>query len=300
MKRFFPFALLPFVLMLIACRQSAVDVDPEAVTAPLPTAVVVEVTVEKIVEVTRVIEVTRQVEVTREVEVAVTVTSSPTPSNSPTPTATSLPTNTPLPTRTPDPTNTPAPSSTPPPTSPPTQTPIPSPTPNLVQTATVQAYGVLGAPKGNGFYQVGVTILPGRWRSTGRSTSCYWARLDASQELLGNHFGDAGGTVNILPSDYEVEFSDCGTWEYVENETPLLAADAASPKGNGFYTVGLEIAPGRWRSTGSNDDCYWARLDGSQEIIDNHFGSAGETVTVAASDYEVQFSDCGQWEYVGP
>ncbi len=300
MKRFFPFALLLLALMLNACRQSAVEVASEATTAPLPTAAVVEVTVETIVEVTREIEVTRQVEVTREVEVAVTITSSPTPRNSPTPTATTLPTNTPLPTRTPAPTNTPAPSATPPPTSPPTQTPVPSPTPDLAQTAMVQAYGVLGTAKGNGFFQVGQTILPGKWRSTGRGTSCYWARLDASQELLGNHFGDAGGTVTIRPSDYEVELSDCGTWEYVENETPVLTADAASPKGNGFYTVGVEIATGQWRSTGSNDGCYWARLDGNQEIIDNHFGSAGGTVTVAAADYEVQFSDCGTWEYVGP
>ena len=98
----------------------------------------------------------------------------------------------------------------------------------------------------------------------------------------------------------EVEFSDCGTWVFVENETPVLAADAALPKSNGFFTVGVEIAPGQWRSTGSNGGCYWARLDSSQEIIDNHFGNAGGTVTVAASDYEVQFSDCGQWEYVGP
>ena len=291
MKRLICLLLL---VLLCACRQSTVaDVAPTEST-PAATPVIVEVTVETIVEVTREVEVTRQIEVTREVEIPITVTSSPTAMNSPTPSATPLPTNTPLPTRTPAPTNTPLPTNTP------TLTPVPSPTPNLAQTATVQALGVLGAPKGNGFYQVGVAILPGKWRSTGQGDGCYWARLDANQGLLGNHFGDAGGTVNIRPTDYEVEFDDCGTWVYVENETLVLAADATLPKGNGFYTVGVEIAPGSWRSTGSNDGCYWARLDGGQDIIDNHFGSAGGTVTIAASDYEVQFSGCGQWEYAGP
>ncbi len=297
MKRLICLLLL---VLLCACRQpTAADVAPTE-SASAATPAILEVTVETIVEVTREVEVTRQIEVTREVEVPVTVTSSPTPVSSPTSSATPPPTNTPLPTRTPAPTNTPPPTTTPAPTNTPTLTPVPSPTPNLAQTATVQALGVLGSPKGNGFYQVGVTILPGKWRSTGRGDACYWARLDANQELLGNHFGDAGGTVNIRPTDYEVELSDCGTWQYVENETPVLAADAALPKGDGFYTVGVEIAPGSWRSTGSNDGCYWARLDGGQDIIDNHFGNAGGTVTVAVSDYEVQFSDCGQWEYVGP
>jgi hypothetical protein len=277
--------ILLLAVTLTACGAPNEENDRMPSGATEATAVVVQVTVEKIVEVTREVEVTRQIEVTRQVEIPVTVTASATPRSSATPTTPPSPTNTPLPTGTPAPTNTPAP------------TPIPSPTPNLSQTATVQALGILGAPKGNGFYQVGLTILPGRWRSTGQSEGCYWARLDASQELLGNHFGDAGGTVNIRPSDYEVEFSDCGTWVFVENETPVLAADATSTKG--FFTVGVEIAPGQWRSTGSGDGCYWARLDGSQEIIDNHFGNAGGTVTIAASDYEVQFSDCGQWEYVG-
>lgn len=168
------------------------------------------------------------------------------------------------------------------------------------QTATVQAFGALASPKGNGFFQVGLTILPGKWRSNGSGNGCYWARLDANQELISNHFGNAGGTVTIAPTDYEVEFSDCGTWEYVENETPVLRPDAAAPKESGFFTVGIEIAPGQWRSTGSNDGCYWARLDGHQEILDNHFGSAGGTVTVSPSDYEIQFDDCGVWEFVGP
>jgi hypothetical protein len=97
-----------------------------------------------------------------------------------------------------------------------------------------------------------------------------------------------------------VELDGCGTWIYVENASAALLPDATAPKGNGFYTVGVEIAPGQWESTGTNDNCYWARLTATQDIIDNHFGMAGGVITVAASDYEVMFEDCGTWEYRGP
>ena len=61
----------------------------------------------------------------------------------------------------------------------------------------------------------------------------------------------------------------------------------------------MEIAAGRWRSAGSGDDCYWARLNQNQDAIDNHYGLAGGTVTIRASDYEVTFEGCGTWEYLG-
>lgn len=284
--------LLVLVLFLVGCGGG--EAEPITQIVAETVEVTVEVTVESIVEITREIEVTREVEVTRVVDRPVTVTPTMTPVNSPTPSDTPPPTATPLPTDTPPPTNTPLPTDTP------TLTPPPTATPDLSQTATVEALGVLGAPKGNGFYQVGITILPGKWRSNGTGGSCYWARLNASQGLIDNHFGPAGGTVNILPSDYEVEFDGCGSWVYVENETPVLQANAAEPKSDGLYTVGIEIAPGQWRSTGTGSGCYWARLTGFQDIINNHFGNAGGTVTIAPSDYEVYFDGCGVWEYVGP
>jgi hypothetical protein len=235
-----------------------------------------------IVELTHEIEVTRELEVTRIVERLVTVTPTNTPINTPTPSNT--------------PTITPTPSDTPTPTS----TSTPTVTPNFAQTATVEAYGELASPKRDGFYTVGTEILPGKWRSNENGDGCYWARLDANQNILDNHFGFAGGTVNVRATDYEIEFNDCGTWEYVENEEKVLKDNATDPKGSGFYTVGVEIASGRWQSTGTNSGCYWARLDGSQNIIDNHFGNAGGTVTIGPNDYEVEFNDCGTWEYLGP
>jgi len=124
--------------------------------------------------------------------------------------------------------------------------------------------------------------------------------LDANQKTLDNHYGYAGGTVNIRETDYEVNFDDCGIWEYVENAERVLLSDAMDQKGDGFYTVGVEIVPGRWQSIGTGDDCYWQRLDANQETLDNHYGSAGGTVNIRDTDYEVYFNDCGTWEYLGP
>ena len=194
-------------------------------------------------------------------------------------TATPVPTDTLRSEPTPVPTNTPVPTETPVPTA----TPTPE-TPN--------------SPKGDGFYTVGEEVAPGKWHSMGSGANCYWERLDADQNILGNHFGMAGGTVTIRETDYEVHFKKCGTWEYVEDVEPAPQPDAGEPKGDGLYTVGVEIAPGKWRSTGTGPSCYWARLDDHQNVLDNHFGNAGGTVTILDTDYEVHFKKCGSWEYV--
>jgi len=300
MKKTILLSLITFIL--VACgkggiSESNADATSEAAVSkalaaippthtPAPPKPTVAVTVIQTAIVTQIVEVIQEVEVevevTRLVDRPVTVTPTNTPVNSPTPSNT--PTITPTPSQTPTP----------------TETPTPTPTPNLAQTATMEAYGELAAPKGSGFYAVGTDILPGKWHSTSTNDGCYWARLDANQDILANHYGIAGGTVNIQSSDYEVEFNDCGTWEYVENAEPILQPDAADPKGDGFYTVGVEIAVGRWKSTSTDDSCYWERLDGNQEIIDNHYGMAGGTMTISAYDYEVSFLDCGTWEYQGP
>ena len=103
--------------------------------------------------------------------------------------------------------------------------------------------------KGDGFYLVGVDIAPGKWQSTGTKDGCYWERSNAKQDILGNHFGFAGGTVFVHLTDFQIEFDDCGAWIYVEGMEQVLADDATEPKRDGFYTVGVEIEPGQWRSS---------------------------------------------------
>lgn len=70
-------------------------------------------------------------------------------------------------------------------------------------------------------------------------------------------------------------------------------------KGDGFYLVDTDIAPGVWRSDGTQDDCYWEITDKYGGIMTNHFGMAGGTMYVPVSAYQVMMEDCGMWTYLG-
>ena len=71
-------------------------------------------------------------------------------------------------------------------------------------------------------------------------------------------------------------------------------------RADGFYLVGVDIAPGVWRSTGGGDSCYWATTSKTGEIIKNHFGMAGGTAYISPSAYQVEFSNCGIWLFLTP
>lgn len=72
------------------------------------------------------------------------------------------------------------------------------------------------------------------------------------------------------------------------------------PHGDGFFTIGVEMAAGRWRSDGQASNCYWQiSPDGNpDDIIDNHFGNAGGTVTLREGQ-EFESDGCGTWTLVG-
>lgn len=78
-----------------------------------------------------------------------------------------------------------------------------------------------------------------------------------------------------------------------------LRGELEGPHGDGFFTVGIEIAAGKWRSDGQGDSCYWQiSPDGNpDDIIDNHFGNAGGTVTLREGQ-EFETDDCGTWTKV--
>ena len=71
------------------------------------------------------------------------------------------------------------------------------------------------------------------------------------------------------------------------------------PHGDGFFTIGVEMAAGRWRSDGTGSSCYWQiSPDGNpDDIIDNHFGNAGGTVTLRDGQ-EFESDGCGTWTLV--
>jgi len=71
-----------------------------------------------------------------------------------------------------------------------------------------------------------------------------------------------------------------------------------SDKGNGFYLVNVDIAPGVWRSNGTSDGCYWSVTSATGDIIENHFGQSGGTAFISPDAFQVEFNDCGTWSFV--
>ena len=138
----------------------------------------------------------------------------PLPTLVPLPTYTLVPTHTPLPTSAPAPTYTPYPTFTPLPTLRPlpTYTPLPTPTSTPVPVPLAEF--------GDGFFRVGIDILPGTYRTTDASR-CYWARLSnfgGTSDIIANENISAGpAIVTISPTDVGFESSRCGTWHRIGN-----------------------------------------------------------------------------------
>lgn len=89
----------------------------------------------------------------------------------------------------------------------------------------------------------------------------------------------------------------------IPTETPIPTSTPnplTESRGSGFYLVGIDIAPGTWRSEAGYDGCYWSINTEKDDIINNHFGMSGGTAYISASAFIVEFSDCGIWTYLGP
>ena len=66
---------------------------------------------------------------------------------------------------------------------------------------------------------------------------------------------------------------------------------------DGNYTVGQNVLPGKYRTLGPVDGCYWETLDAAGEINDNNFVNAAPQVivTIRKSDFAFNSDDCGPW-----
>lgn len=72
----------------------------------------------------------------------------------------------------------------------------------------------------------------------------------------------------------------------------------SAPKGDGFYRVGAEIAPGKWHSTGNSDNCFYDISPSRSNRNDVHYGVAGGVVTIDKDDSFAELKRCGQWKYI--
>ncbi|MFZ3151933.1 MAG: hypothetical protein WA116_09670 [Anaerolineaceae bacterium] len=111
------------------------------------------------------------------------------------------------------------------------------------------------------------------------------------------------GVVKIVTATFTSTPRFTPTETPIPTDTPVPTATSdplKSPKTDGFYLVNVDIAPGVWRSNGSQENCYWAVTTATGGILDNHFGMAGGTMYVPANGFQVELDDCGTWTWLQP
>ncbi|MGK5731838.1 hypothetical protein [Streptomyces sp. URMC 124] len=165
-----------------------------------------------------------------------------------------------------------------------------------------------GGIRGSGTYQVGADIKPGTYRSVGNKLGCYWERAkDSSGEadaILANDNVVGASYVTVKAEDKVFKTQGCKSWEPVAD-----GRAGGSPKtemsGNGMYKVGVDIAPGTYKSTGNKQDaCYWERAkdalhESAESIIANENVTGSALVTIAPGDAYFKTAGCADWKKTG-
>ncbi|MFF5921864.1 hypothetical protein ACFY8C_26465 [Streptomyces flavochromogenes] len=161
---------------------------------------------------------------------------------------------------------------------------------------------------GDGDFEVGADVKPGLYRSTGnKDAGCYWERAkNASADtdsILANDNVTGTSYVEIKASDKLFKSSGCGTWEAVDAKAKGTPGTTLKGDG-GMFKVGVDIAPGTYKSTGNKDaECYWERSKdashGTDSILANDNVTGTAIVKVGASDAYFKSSGCGDWAKTG-
>lgn len=150
---------------------------------------------------------------------------------------------------------------------------------------------------GDGSYVVGTDIEPGRYFAATPTRECEWDRLDAFDGYdRRGEIGIGGGytwdrpsrlaVVDVRASDAGFRSSGCGEWTqaFEARVTP------EGPPGDGFFLVGIEVAPGRYRATTPESCTFERRGEFSGEYLEGHRyideGWAGRSSALAIVDIE--------------
>ena len=152
---------------------------------------------------------------------------------------------------------------------------------------------------GAGTKIIGTDIQPGRYLSQG-GTGCSFARLrDVSGTpdaviASGNPTGQV--FVDIDPTDAAFDSSDCADW------IAFIAGYPTTTFGDGDWSVGANIAPGRWSAPGGTG-CTWARTKDfshtPEGIIDSDQPTGPAVADIAPTDVGFSTTGCGTWTMVG-
>ncbi|MEU2547613.1 hypothetical protein ABZ618_19635 [Streptomyces roseolus] len=162
---------------------------------------------------------------------------------------------------------------------------------------------------GDGDFEVGSDVKPGLYRSTGnKDAECYWERAkDASGEvdsILANDNVTGTAYVEIKASDKLFKSTSCGTWEAVDPKAAGTPSGTTLKGSAGMLKVGVDIAPGTYKSTGNKDaECYWERAKdathGVDSILANDNVTGTAVVKITAKDAYFKTAGCGDWTKTG-
>ena len=103
--------------------------------------------------------------------------------------------------------------------------------------------------------------------------------------------------MDIEATDAAFYSSGCGIWS--SDLTPI--ATPSDPFGSGTFIVGIDIAPGRYRTTTATEDCLWLRLydfGGIYGAYEGLYATARdrlEIVDIAPTDAGFTSHGCGTW-----
>ncbi len=165
------------------------------------------------------------------------------------------------------------------------------------------------AIEGDGDFAVGTDVKPGTYKSTGNDDGmCYWERAKDSKDevdsILANDNVTGTTYVTIKATDKLFKSTGCKGWTVVD-EAAKGSPKAGDVKGDGgMFKVGVDIAPGTYKSTGNTDDmCYWERAKdaehGLESIAANENVTGNGIVTIAPGDKYFKTSGCQDWKKTG-
>ncbi|MFI9720632.1 hypothetical protein ACIHFE_13395 [Streptomyces sp. NPDC052396] len=160
---------------------------------------------------------------------------------------------------------------------------------------------------GNGTFQVGSDIKPGTYLSAGNKEGCYWERLKDStgdaDSIIANDNVVGSSYVTVEAGDKVFKTQGCKGWNLVPATRPSTGSRRTEFAGNGMYRVGVDIAPGTYKSQGNKDGCYWERakdaLHGTDSIAANENVTGNGLVTISADDAYFKTSGCTDWKQAG-
>jgi hypothetical protein len=158
---------------------------------------------------------------------------------------------------------------------------------------------------GDGDFQVGTEVKPGTYRTSGNTDGmCYWERAkDASGDtdsLLANDNVSGASYVTVKATDKIFKSSGCEDWEAVDAKAQGSPATKMAGDG-GMFKVGVDIAPGTYKSTGNTDDlCYWERTKDAEHGLDSILANDNVTgtavVTISSKDAYFKTTGCKNWK----